>query len=37
MCEMFSHWKNYQHQKEETLREKHEQAHLVSVSRHDAA
>ncbi len=37
MCEMFSHWKNYQHQKEETLKTKYEQIHLNSVSRHDAA
>jgi hypothetical protein len=37
MCEMFSHWKNYQRQQEETLKTKHEQIHLNSVSRHDAA
>lgn len=37
MCTMFSLWRNYQHQREETLKEKYNNNHLSLLSKHHAA
>ena len=37
MCQMFSRWKDYQHQQEETRQTEYGHIHLNTVPRHDAA
>ncbi|KPJ56412.1 MAG: hypothetical protein AMJ42_05365 [Deltaproteobacteria bacterium DG_8] len=37
MCKMFSIWQNYQHQSEETLKEKYNHTPASSLSKHNAA